>query len=49
MKGERIQANLSLKEVFNLLCPKCKKKLIELTAKRVTEAQVKEALEGKKE
>jgi len=41
------QVNLSLKEVFEKLCPKCKKKIVKLVSERLTEAQVKEALEGK--
>ena len=42
-----IQANLSLKEVYDKLCPKCRAKLVKLVAERVTEEQVKKALEGK--
>lgn len=43
-----IRASLSLKEIFDLLCPKCKKKLIKLVAERVTEEQIRQELEGKK-
>lgn len=42
-----IQANLSLKEIYDKLCPKCRAKLIKLVAERVGEAQIKKALEGK--
>jgi len=42
-----IQANLSLKEIYDKLCPKCRAKLIKLVAERVSEAQIKKSLEGK--
>ncbi|GAI10741.1 unnamed protein product [marine sediment metagenome] len=43
-----IQANLSLKEIYDLLCSKCRAKLVKLVAGRVTEAQIRKELEGKK-
>lgn len=44
-----IQANLSLKEIYNRLCPECRAKLVKLVAERVNETQIKKALEGKEE
>ena len=44
-----IQANLSLKEIYDKLCPKCRDKLVKLVAERVSMVQIKKALEGKGE
>jgi len=44
-----IQANLSLKEIYDKLCPKCRAKFVKLVAERLNEAQIKKALEGKGE
>jgi len=41
--------SLSLKEVYNKLCPGCKKKIATLLQGKVSEQAVKDALEGKKE
>jgi len=46
MKG-KIQANVSLKEVYDKLCSECRAKLVKLVAERVSEAQIKKSLEGK--
>lgn len=42
------QVNLSLKEIYSKLCPKCQKKVIELVKDKVAEQAVKDALEGDK-
>jgi len=41
------QVNLSLKEIYKELCPKCKKKLEKMLAERLASQSVKEALEDK--
>ena len=48
MKG-KIIANVSVKEIYDKLCPECKDKFVKLVAERVGEAQIKKALEGKGE
>lgn len=42
-----IQVNLSLKEIYAKLCPKCKKMLERMLAEKLAEQSVKQALEGK--
>lgn len=42
-----IQANLSVKEIYDKLCPECRAKLVKLIAERVTEEQVRKELESK--
>lgn len=42
-----IQANISVKEIYDKLCLKCRAKLVKLIAERVTEEQVKKELESK--
>ena len=43
------QVNLSLKEIYAKLCPKCKAKLRDLVKEKLTDQAVKDALEGKNE
>ena len=43
------QVNLSLKEIYKVLCPKCQKKIRDLVKERLADQVVEEALEeGKK-
>jgi len=41
------QVNLSLKEIYSKLCPKCQKKVRDLLKDKVADQAVKDALEGK--
>jgi len=43
------QVNLSLKEIYGKLCPKCQKKLRDLVKDKLADQVVKDALEEKKE
>ena len=40
-----LQVNLSLKEIYEKLCPKCKEKLRELVKEKLADDVVKQALE----
>jgi hypothetical protein len=42
-----IQVNLSIKEVYKLLCPKCKKELEKLVKDKMASELAKQVLEGK--
>ena len=42
-----IQVNLSIKEVYKLLCDDCKKKLQELVKSKIDTQLAKQVLEGK--
>lgn len=42
------QVNVSLKEIYSKLCPKCQEKVVDLVKDKVAEQAVKEALEGDK-
>ena len=42
------QLNLSLKEIYSKLCPKCRKKVVSLVAEKAAEKAVKDALEEDK-
>lgn len=42
-----IQVPLNIKEVYKLLCPKCKKKLEALAKDKIAQALTKNVLEGK--
>lgn len=39
-----IQINLTLKEIYAVLCPKCQKKVLELAASEGAKAAVRESL-----
>jgi len=43
----KINAKVSVKEIYDKLCSKCKTELVKLIAERVSIAQVKKALENK--
>jgi len=43
------QVNLSLKEIYQKLCPKCQKKLRDMVKEKLTDQAVKDALESKEE
>lgn len=40
------QVNLSLSEIYQKLCPECKKKLEDMVKAGLTDQAVKQALEG---
>ena len=42
------RVNLSLKEIYAKLCPKCKEAVQDLVMQKLTREQVKKALEGDK-
>ena len=42
-----IQVSLSIKEVYKLLCPKCKKELEKLVKDKMASELAKQVLEGK--
>ena len=42
------QVNLSLKEIYEKLCPTCQEKVRDLVKDKLTDQVVKDALEGKK-
>jgi hypothetical protein len=37
--------NLAIKDIYAALCPECKAKIVKLVSEKLTEAQIKEALE----
>jgi len=41
-----VQLTVDLKELYQKLCPECKKKVLELIKMRPTEEIIKKALEG---
>jgi uncharacterized protein with PIN domain len=42
-----IQVNLSVKEIYKLLCPECKKELEKLVKSKLDDQLAKQVLEGK--
>ena len=42
-----IQVNLSIKEVYDLMCKQCKKKLEKLVQEKIASQLAKQVLEGK--
>jgi len=44
--SKKINVSLKLREVYSILCPKCKKRLYELVVKKAGEQYAKHALEG---
>ena len=42
------QVNLSLKEIYGKLCPKCQKKIRDLVKEKLADQVVKQALEEEK-
>ncbi len=40
-----VQIDLSLKEIYQCLCPKCQKKVLDLAAERGAKAAVRESIE----
>ena len=42
------QVNLSLKEIYSKLCPKCQKKIRDLVKEKLADQVVKQALEEEK-
>jgi len=45
----RFEIQLSIKEIYERLCPKCKKKLREIVKEKLTDKLVQDMLEGGKE
>lgn len=43
-----MRVNLSLKEIYGKLCPKCQDKVRDLVKDKLADLAVREALEGKK-
>lgn len=43
------QLNLSLKEIYKVLCPECKDKVVKLVHEKLTSDGIKQELEGNKE
>ena len=43
------QVNLSLKEIYKVLCPKCQDEIVKLVHEKLTKDGIKRELEGKKE
>jgi hypothetical protein len=41
------QVNLSLKEIYKALCPKCKDKIVKMVHEKLTQDGIKQELEGK--
>ena len=44
-----LQVNLSLKEIYSKLCPKCQEKLRDMVKEKLADQVVKQTLEGKDE
>jgi hypothetical protein len=44
-----VKINLSLNEIYKVLCPKCQKKLKDLVKDKLSDQMVEEALAGKAE
>jgi len=42
-----LQISLNVKEIYDRLCPKCKKKLKQLIKEKITDQLVEGVLEGK--
>ena len=42
-----LQVNLSIKEIYKLLCPECKEKLEKLVKSKIDTQLAKQVLEGK--
>lgn len=41
------QVNLSLKEIYKVLCPECKDKIVQMVHEQLTKDGIKQELEGK--
>lgn len=41
------QVNLSLSDIFKVLCPECKEKIVELVKEKMTDQAIRQSLEGK--
>jgi len=44
--SRKINVTLTLREVYSVLCPKCKKKLYELVVRKAGEQYAQHALKG---
>lgn len=47
-KGETTSIDMTMQEIYSKLCPACQEKMQALIKDKLTDAVIKEALEGKK-